>query len=372
MIRSLQMNLKKPMGARDADLHRQSMTIGMKWSAIAGVAKLVPRLTSAGCLGRAGMLKRALRVQSRETTPQIDQGLPTLIDFNDRKAIKARSVWGDVNFVNPYLLPPVLRERLLLICAIAFPTRWRSAVQVVSLCFSCRKRLNVSSRVVIWNPYSPFHHAVSTQFAVSECYVLAPFYPLVQNCDSFVGLWPIREIYEIHDDSFRELSFERALKSDDFHFSFYLSKLSAAGLDVERALIKFSTFLLNHGFPVRIYLHPSDRSKDSSAALPSELLTVVSRSPSLEGLSSRGICISGISTVGLELHAQGSLQFFFCGAEAPPEFRRWVERSGRELRTELANLATLKRIRDVALAECPELGREVSALCAGVWGSSGP
>ena len=328
------------------------------------ITKVSPRLQSYGCLSKFGMLRRATRLKSAISGPYLSHEIPTLIDFNDRKATKAEILWGKVNFLNPYSLNPSNLERILLLVAVALPLHLARAMQVYALCLNLRRRVEDLDRVVLWNPYSPFHHAVSNLFDIEDCYILAPLYPLVDRCGCYTGLWPIREIYGLDRDRFRELDAGVPEPGGKFFFSIHLTKLTFVG-DGESALIKFASFLLQLGVPVEVYLHPADRGATSWPKLPLEVQSTVVRRPSLDHVGERQISLSSISTVGLELHARGTFHFFFCGLEPRTEFVDWTERIGRRVDPAAEGAVILDRVRAALRSERPDLDAELSWITRG-------
>lgn len=309
------------------------------------------------------MLKRALSMPGGTPPLTVYRHLPTLIDFNERKAEKAINVWGRVNFVNPYSTSPRVLERLTLLVSSTMPTNMGRALQVYALSLNLRRRGDELGRVVLWNPYSPFHHAVATCFKISDCYILAPFYPLVKDSKSYTGFRPIRDIYQIDGARFRELAVESRSSVGDLFFSLHLSKLSASKLENERTLIKLASFLHRLGAPLKLYLHPVDRVRDVWPELPVELQTLVVRDPSLCSVGGGQISITGISTVGVELHARGSFHFFISDADdSQMPLARWAERIGRLLDPQLSGEEMLRRIEQAASADRHDLVPELAKL----------
>lgn len=339
------------------------MNTRMHLRRIRRISSVCARLTTAGCLSRRGMIKRALSMPRGTPPPNIYLHLPTLIDFNERKAAKAVDVWGRVNFVNPYSTTPGVLERLALLVSSTMPTYLGRALQVYALSLNLRRREDELGKVVLWNPYSPFHHAVASCFRVSDCYILAPFYPLVKDSQVYTGFWPIRDIYRLDGAKFRELAVEDGSLEGDLFFSLHLSKLSASKIESERALIKLATFLHGLGARLKLYLHPVDRTRDAWPELPAKLQTSVVRHPYVGPVGGGQISITGISTVGVELHARGSFHFFISDADdSQMPLARWAKGIGRLLDPKLSGEEMLRRIEYAASADRHDLGPELAKL----------
>ena len=316
-----------------------------------------PLLLDWGVLRWRGAVRRLLQIRDNKECHVV--GLETgqvLIDYNKNKIKNAKAVWGDVAFLNPYWLKPSLQERTLILLSFFCLSPTSKCFRAIGVALTTQKRLEVGVVRLVWNPYSLFHHAVVKFCHVSSTYLLSPKYPLPKGVTTFIGHRVIGDIYQLDDKIFTALKFQGKISSDVQRVAIYLTKLIETDPREER-LLEFAQYLLARGINVAIYLHYTDRTRESFSELSPLLADRVRRENSVEDLSAQQISLSGVSTIGLEL-LSGDVAHFVCFGAAGDSstipfssddtpFRLWVMRQARGLDRTASDFEWVRQICEV-------------------------
>lgn len=327
---------------------------------------VVPRLHDWGVLRWRGAMRRSLRLRDQRPATSARAGCGrVLIDYNERKSNDAKSVWGQVDFVNPYWLRPSFVERILIWLSLTLPRHHSKTLRACAMALTVRQRLGREVDLVVWNPYSIFHHAIIGFNDISSAYLLSPKYPIPRGKTKFIGHRVLKDIYSLKDSEFTATEPKARITSREKRVALYFTKLSEQDPREER-LKEFAFFLIAHGIPTAIYLHYTDRDRAELSGLRTELLPSVRREPSIQDISSHQISVSGVSTIGLEL-LSNDLGHFVCYGErgdhstiplspASSPYRQWLIRQPRGLARRSSDYEWVDQILRVE----PERGRWLS------------
>lgn len=277
---------------------------------------LAPKLSHKGSLSRLGNLRRLFML----TGSAYVRGSFVLVDHNRNKLAAAERYWMNCDFLNPYLIRPCLAERVLILMATLVGRNLRLSLQAVGIGLSVNKILGRNTTTIIWNPTQVFHHGIAVTATRTECYLKSPIVPLPRNCEKFVGVEAIGEIYGLDRVKFRAHEVDHNISSKCPRFAIYLTKLDVDNAK-DRRLLQFAKFLVANGQTVKIFLHYRDRKLPLHHKVKDFPPGVVSLEESLTSLSSEQISISGSSTVGLEISSILNSHFFCIGSE-PDVFGR--------------------------------------------------
>lgn len=281
----------------------------------------VPHLLDSGVVRWKGAVRRSLRISCNQAHRNLHFEGRVLVDYNARKIVDARKLWGEIDFLNPLCLLPIPLERLILLLSLFAPRHLATSLRAVALALTMRRRLSPDTRIVVWNPYSVFHHAIVNVCGAEQILLMSPGYPLPKNGKNFLGFSAVRKCYSLSESEFTDLPVNFRYTSDREYVAFYLTSLSRSDPREERVK-QFAEYLVDHGVDIVIRLHYSDSIQSSTNRLPSKLLKFVEEQDQERGVSSNQISISGISTVAMEL-LSADLNHFVCFGtdEDPGTFR---------------------------------------------------
>lgn len=271
--------------------------------------------TESGTLSRLGTLKRAIQLKRRgEERPCLGTD-DVLVDFNERKLAEARRIWPSVNFFNPYLWPPTLGERMLLLCCLLLPKSHFRPTQSLVTAFFGMRAISIDRGIYLWNPYSIFHHAIAQVASVTRTYVHAPFYPLTSGEPIYWVNHATAEVLALPESRVELVNTEVRLVSNLRYAAFYLTKLDFESSD-EAKLIQLAV-AVSKNHDVRIFMHPADSNRRAIERLPEPIRGFCCLEPSLMSVSGRQVGLSSVSTIGLELASAGLEHFFLLNCKDP-------------------------------------------------------
>jgi len=310
-------------------------------------------LTTRGTLSRRGAVRRALMITSR---PDNTSELRVLLDHNENKLVGAKSVWGDLAFVNVYQVQPGLFERVFLVVGLFLSDRKRRVLQGLATAHSVKKILRPDAQLFVWNPTQIIHHCLINHLGISDCMIFNPIIPLPHNCQRYWGRKIVKEIYDIPIQKFNSVTPSYKKHADKPRVSIYLSKLPedpSRQNSSEERITEFGLFLSNLGINTRFFFHYRDRlsaSKIKEFGLPIDICDL---GESLNLLSINQISITANSTIGLDLDSIDAGHFFCLTTERPatmvPTNRltplaNYLNKSSRTLRKEETNEEWISKI----------------------------
>lgn len=310
-------------------------------------------LTTRGTLSRRGSVKRALMITS---SPYITSELRVLLDHNENKLVAARSIWGDLAFVNVYNVRPRLLERAFLVLGLFLPDRKRRVLQGLGTAHSVKQILRPDAQLFVWNPTQIIHHCLIDHLGISDCMIFNPIVPVPHNCQRYWGRKIVQQIYDIPIHKFNNVTFSYEKNDNKPRVSIYMSKLPEDPIhqiSSEARIIEFGLFLSNLGIETRFFFHYRDRlsaSKITEFGLP---IDICDFGESLNRLSNYQISITANSTIGLDLDSIDAGHFFCLTTERPATMAsnnkltplaNYLNKSSRTLKKEETNEEWISKI----------------------------
>lgn len=300
------------------------------WSCFKALrSKRLEGLANQGTPRRRACLVRAFAIWS-ERNPLPAEGSRLFVDYNANKVggLKESSLWDVDAFFNVHKSKPCPTERLGTLLAVLLPPKLFRAIQCTLIAKSAVRAIPDSCTVVLWNPYTHLHFAISHLRLIESSFLQTAEYPLPPNVKRFFGCRAVGAAYSLNSDEFLVSQVAHRIVESSGEFQICLTQWRASrDSPSENALLAFAAYLNDREMPVKIYLHYRDRGDEHLDGFPNRLRHLLSREPVLKNVSCSNVSVSAGSSVGLQLASLNESHFFHLDEGYPDlggPWKSWV------------------------------------------------